>query len=203
MTMIKLSGNEHSVQLFSFNNTNTIKSAIRIHTMLSRRPHHRARRRIKYSSPSCSLSSSYLSETQCSPCALLNFLFLAPLILQQLSNHFTLPSVSATEQDLINLITRLNSDVIELRNEIESSISTRCDSIRGCYQSSYDECQSEYDTSSQTCPSVDELGYAIEECGAGIKCNGLFDSGVTTVRIPEQLAQGPNRNPTNPSVSFS
>ena len=108
-------------------------------------------------------------------------------------------AVVATRRDLINGIARLNSDVIELRNEIESSISNRCNSIRGCYKSSFDECQSEY-TTRQQCPSGEELGFAIPDCGSGIKCNGLYDYSVTTVRLPANLAIGPDKNPTNPNA---
>mmetsp|Transcript_1326 Transcript_1326/g.2174 ORF Transcript_1326/g.2174 Transcript_1326/m.2174 type:complete len:678 (+) Transcript_1326:203-2236(+) len=105
----------------------------------------------------------------------------------------------AGEEELEALIFRLNSDVIELRNEVESSIATRCDSIRGCLKSSYDECQSAY-TELQSCPSESELGIVFTVCGAGSRCNGLIDYSVSTVRIPENLAQGPDRNPTNPAV---
>ena len=105
----------------------------------------------------------------------------------------------AGEEELLALITRLNTDIIELRNEVESSITTRCDSIRGCRKSSYDECQSKY-TSLQSCPGKSQLGIVFSECGAGERCNGLIDYAVSTVRIPENLAQGPDRNPTNPAV---
>lgn len=105
----------------------------------------------------------------------------------------------AGDEELEALIYRLNSDVIELRNEVESSIANRCDSIRGCLRASYDECQSSY-TELQTCPSESELGIVFTVCGAGTRCNGLIDYSVSTVRIPENLAQGPNRNPTNPAV---
>lgn len=108
-------------------------------------------------------------------------------------------ATAGNETGLEALINRLNSDVIELRNEVESSILRRCDSIRGCLKSSYDECQSSY-TELQTCPSEKELGIVFTVCGAGSRCNGLIDYSVSTVRIPENLAQGPNRNPTNPAV---
>lgn len=107
--------------------------------------------------------------------------------------------VRAGEEELESLIMRLNSDVIELRNEVESSIETRCDSISGCWMSSYHECQSAY-TQLQTCPSESELGIVFAQCGAGIRCNGLIDFSVSTVRIPANLAKGPNQNPTNPNV---
>lgn len=109
--------------------------------------------------------------------------------------------VSASEDDLITLINRLNSDVIELRNEVESSIATRCETIAACYKSSYDECQSEMPAEQSTCPSVDKLGFAVSECGQGKSCNALFSYDLTTVRLPESVVSGPNRNPTNPGVS--
>ena len=110
-------------------------------------------------------------------------------------------SVTADEQALITLINRLNSDVIELRNQIETSYSNRCDAILGCPRANYDECQSEM-SSSQTCPGIAQLGYAVPECGKGELCNALFDYGSTTVRLPGHLVSGPNSNPTNPMVSF-
>ena len=110
-----------------------------------------------------------------------------------------IPVTTATRQDLVVGVNRLSSDVIALRNEIERSISNRCASIRGCYKSSYGECQSEY-TTQQTCPSIDEIGFAISDCGSGKRCNGLFDKSITTVRIPATLATGENGNPTNPEV---
>jgi len=65
--------------------------------------------------------------------------------------------VNAARQDLIAIIQRLNSDLLELRNEIEKSISKRCASIAACSKSSYDECQSEY-TESQMCPAFEKYG---------------------------------------------
>ena len=65
--------------------------------------------------------------------------------------------VHAAREDLIAIIERLNSDLLELRNEIEYSISNRCASIAGCAKSSYDECQSEY-TKSQQCPAFEKYG---------------------------------------------
>lgn len=109
------------------------------------------------------------------------------------------PTAYAGREELIQGISRLNSDVIELRNEIERSISNRCNSIRGCYMASYDECNSEY-TDRQICPSFQELGFAINGCGRGEKCNGLFDETITTVRLPASIATGPNGNPKNPEV---
>jgi len=108
-------------------------------------------------------------------------------------------TVKAELQELILGIQRLNSDVIALRNEVESSISRRCDSIEGCYKSSFDECRSEH-TSRQQCPSLELLGYAIPECGSGKNCNGLIDSTITTVRLPANLATGVNGNPANAEV---
>lgn len=65
--------------------------------------------------------------------------------------------VHAAREDLIAIIQRLNSDLLELRNEIEYSISNRCASIAGCSKSSYHECQSEY-TRGQTCPAFEKYG---------------------------------------------
>lgn len=106
---------------------------------------------------------------------------------------------TATLQDLLLGIARLNSDIIELRNEVEISISNRCNSIEGCYKSSYDECRSEY-TVDQQCPSLDELGYSIAVCGSGTSCNGLIDSSITTVRLPAYEATGVNGNPEKVEV---
>ena len=109
------------------------------------------------------------------------------------------PTAYAGREELIQGISRLNSDVIELRNEIERSISDRCNSIRGCYRASYDECNSEY-TAESTCPSFEELGFAVSDCGRGVNCNGLIDETITTVRLPSSIATGKNGNPTNPEV---
>lgn len=109
---------------------------------------------------------------------------------------------TSDEQALTTLIQRLNSDVIELRNEIEFAYANRCDTINGCSRNSYDECQSEL-SAAQTCPSFSELGYAVEECGRGETCNALFDYELTTVRLPANLARGPNKNPTDPVVSVA
>lgn len=109
---------------------------------------------------------------------------------------------NADEQALLTLINRLNSDVIELRNEVELHHSKRCDAILGCTQASYDECLSEL-SSGQSCPSKDQLGYAVDECGLGENCNGLFDFTSTTVRLPNGTVVDPNgdRTPKNPIVS--
>lgn len=111
-------------------------------------------------------------------------------------------TATANEQALLSLINRLNSDVIELRNEVELHYQNRCDAILGCTYASYDECLSEF-TSGQSCPTKDQLGYAVEECGAGVNCNGLFDYTSTTVRLPNVTVKDPDgdRNPKNPLVS--
>ncbi|KAL9181305.1 hypothetical protein ACHAXT_010110 [Thalassiosira profunda] len=115
---------------------------------------------------------------------------------------WTVHPAASTREQLINGINRLNSDVLELRDVLESSISNRCNSIRGCYRMSFDECQSEY-TERQVCPTLAESGYAVPDCGRGINCNGLFDYTITTVRMPASIANGKNGNPTNPEVTES
>mmetsp|Transcript_26950 Transcript_26950/g.55003 ORF Transcript_26950/g.55003 Transcript_26950/m.55003 type:complete len:696 (-) Transcript_26950:109-2196(-) len=123
-----------------------------------------------------------------------------PLIILYGAHFFRKLPVNADRDALVALIDRLDSDVLELRNTIESSIANRCESIRGCYRSSYDECRSSFNSGTQTCPSKEQLGYAIPECGQGLNCNGIFDYGATSVRLPGALANGPNGNPTNPFV---
>ena len=113
-----------------------------------------------------------------------------------------LVSTAADEQDLLTLIKRLNSDVIQLRNEVEYHYGRRCDAILGCTYASYDECLSEM-SAGQTCPSGAELGYAVEECGSGKNCNGLFDFTSTTVRLPNRTVVGEDRAPKDPLVSCS
>lgn len=114
---------------------------------------------------------------------------------------FVVEFAAADEQSLLSLITRLNSDVIELRNEVEVHYSNRCDTILGCTYANYDECLSEL-SSGQTCPSVEDLGYNIDECGSGKSCNGLFDFTQTTVRLPNGTVEGVGRVPKSPLVSF-
>lgn len=111
-------------------------------------------------------------------------------------------SSTADEQSLLTLIKRLNADVIELRNEVERHYQNRCDAILGCTFASFDECLSEF-TSGQSCPSKEQLGYSVEECGAGVNCNGLFDFTSTTIRLPNATVIDPagDRTPNNPSVS--
>ena len=133
--------------------------------------------------------------------------------MQQINNPFTmirlisylltasclLVSTVADEQALLSLIKRLNSDVIQLRNEVEYHYARRCDAILGCTYASYDECLSEM-SAGQTCPNEAELGYAVEECGSGINCNGLIDFTSTTVRLPNRTVEGDDRIPKNPLV---
>jgi len=111
-------------------------------------------------------------------------------------------SNAADEQALLTLINRLNTDAIELRNEIETNNLKRCDAIMGCTYANYDECLSEL-SSGKTCPSKVELGYNIDECGSGNSCNGLFDYTATTVRLPNSTVVGNERVPKSPEVRVS
>ena len=113
----------------------------------------------------------------------------------------TIEESNADLERLNEVFVRLNGDVIELRNELEQSIvgSRRCDSILTCEKTQYDECRSEY-TADQFCPSFQQLGFAIDECGSGKRCNGLIDDTITTVRLPAPLATGPHGNPNSPEV---
>lgn len=120
------------------------------------------------------------------------------LVLAAISTRST---TYADEQALLTLIERLNSDIIQLRNEVELQSRNRCDAILGCNHDSYDECLSEM-SAGQSCPSFEQLGYSIEECGSGNRCNGLFDPTISTVLLPNITVEGPNRIPKNPDVSL-
>ena len=113
-----------------------------------------------------------------------------------LSTSSTIVIVHAARKDLIAIIQRLNADLLELRNEIEHSISNRCASIAGCSKSSYDECQSEY-TTRQTCPAFEKYGASsslfvnIVNCCKDkighmnmLNCAWMYDSSHATIPSP-------------------
>uniref|UniRef100_A0A7S4NES1 VWFA domain-containing protein n=2 Tax=Odontella aurita TaxID=265563 RepID=A0A7S4NES1_9STRA len=112
---------------------------------------------------------------------------------------FARSSVGSTKQ-LEELFTKLESDVLDFRDKVEALYANRCDadSLDACKAASYDMCSSEYPF--QTCRADEQLTIPACAEGSAGKCGGLFDYTTSTVRIPKDLADGMNGNPTDKTV---
>lgn len=104
----------------------------------------------------------------------------------------------AGPDELSSLVNKVEDDVLELVAEIEQLYQQRCDAdgLQQCLRGNYDDCISEYPN--QVCPAT--LQMAVPACGQAGICSGLYDYTISSVRIPKALADGPDGNPTNPSV---
>lgn len=117
----------------------------------------------------------------------------------------SLPVADAASYDKENevkfVLQRMESDVRDLRDEMERVYSSRCDTatLTQCSRSNYNDCSSTFPN--QQCMKADEL--VISACGDGESCNALWDKTQTVVRIPASLAQAPKNNPTAPEVTES
>ena len=103
------------------------------------------------------------------------------------------------ENEVKNILQRIEKDTLKLRDEIEIAYSKRCsiETLSQCSQSSFNGCSSVFPN--QQCMEPNEL--VIEACaGGGGTCNALWDKTTSTVSIPSALAQGKNNNPLDPEL---
>jgi len=118
---------------------------------------------------------------------------LALLLLLNLSS-----SGLAGEAEFDALVEKMEQDVLELARKVEQLYQTRCDSntIEQCSQGNYDNCVSEYPN--PVCLGGDDRVTA--GCGDGIKCSELLDHTVSNIRLPEQVADAKENNPSDHKV---
>ena len=103
------------------------------------------------------------------------------------------------ERKFNTLIEKLESDLLEFKEQIEDIYATRCENFQSnaCYQGNYDECQTLYPN--QQCLSGEN--YILPQvCGDPTSCSSLVDFSVSNVRINSNLVSGENNNPTDPQV---
>ena len=122
-----------------------------------------------------------------------------PLIAVFTTTFVLLPTfIMAGTNDIVIIIAKLESDVVELARTVEGLYANRCTTaLNDCSQNNYDVCTSEFPNPS--CPRNDEL--IIDVCDSS--CAALFDFTTSSVDLPHDVANGDNGNPTDPQVRTS
>jgi len=102
------------------------------------------------------------------------------------------------EAKFSSLIEKVEADAIELAQKVEELYLRRCELalLADCANGNYDHCLSAYPD--ETCPGGDDLN--APECGDGITCSALYSFSVSSVVMPKEVANGENRNPTDPQA---
>jgi len=102
------------------------------------------------------------------------------------------------EVEFDRLVEKVEADAIELARTVEELYQSRCELalLADCVNGNYDHCLSSYPD--ETCPGGDSLN--LPDCGDGVTCSGLLSFSVSSVVLPKEVANGPNRNPTDPQV---
>ncbi|KAL7568061.1 hypothetical protein ACA910_020779 [Epithemia clementina (nom. ined.)] len=107
-----------------------------------------------------------------------------------------------------SVVTKLKADAQEFAAEVERLYANRCntETMVSCINANYGECQTK-PYPQEKC--LGEASYQIDACGSSqsASCGGLWDTSVSSVRIPAEYATGPGGNPTDPklveSICFS
>lgn len=122
--------------------------------------------------------------------------FLSILILSVLLACIQLTTGGETE--FLQLVSDVETDVLKMATEVERLYKQRCSDItlNDCYKNNYEECMSRFPN--QVCPSGEQLADTI--CGDGTICSRLWDYSISRVSLPQAVANGPHRNPTDPNV---
>ena len=97
-----------------------------------------------------------------------------------------------------DVIDKMEADTLELARKVEELYSNRCDAkhLSECAFANYDHCLSRYP--SETCPGGDDLN--VPACGDGVTCSALYSYAVSAVTLPLVVADGENKNPTDPQA---
>mmetsp|Transcript_15592 Transcript_15592/g.30897 ORF Transcript_15592/g.30897 Transcript_15592/m.30897 type:complete len:723 (+) Transcript_15592:115-2283(+) len=101
------------------------------------------------------------------------------------------------ENNFKNVLEKMESDVLALRDEIERVYQYRCNlsTLNSCGYSNYNDCTSSYPN--EACVSEDEF---VINCGEGMACKASWDITTSKVSIPEALATEAQGNPTDPEI---
>jgi len=102
------------------------------------------------------------------------------------------------EAEFLKLVSDVEADTLEMAREVELLYKQRCSDVtlNDCYKNNYEECMSRFPN--QECPAGEQLADTI--CGDGTECSRLWDYSISRVSLPQAVANGPNRNPTDPNV---
>ncbi|KAL3787479.1 hypothetical protein HJC23_001129 [Cyclotella cryptica] len=106
---------------------------------------------------------------------------------------------AASKIELESILSEMEVSVLAFRDHIERVYQSRCDpaALAECAKGNFDDCSSIYPHSQ--CMDVTRL--IDSACNNdGNNCNVLWDKNQTTVMIPDELADGPMGNPTDPRV---
>ena len=103
--------------------------------------------------------------------------------------------VMASSDNLDKIITKLESDIIELARTVEELYTNRCTTaLDDCFQNNYEVCSSEFPNPS--CPKNGKL--VIDACDGS--CAALFDFTTSSMDLPCDVTSGFKGNPTDPQV---
>ena len=109
-------------------------------------------------------------------------------------------SIHAGEEEYVQLVEQMESDVKELAQQVERLYQNRCNgtSLKACALGNYDDCASRF-------PNPVCLGNRsdlnIAQCGEnGVTCSSLWDYTISNVRLSNAIADSSNHNPSDPRV---
>ena len=107
--------------------------------------------------------------------------------------------VNAGEEAFLELVEKVEADVLELAAEVTDLYKDRCTTaLEDCSRNNFHECVSSFPD--QTCPGGEQLGD--KKCGDGVTCSRLWDYSISRVSLPDKVADGLHENPTDPEVSI-
>lgn len=104
-------------------------------------------------------------------------------------------AIADKENEVESILNRMVSDALLFRDEIIRAYRLRCETetLTECARNNYNDCSSTFPN--QQCMKKEEL--VVSACGDGESCNALWDKSVSTVSIPQALADGPRGNPSD------
>ena len=102
------------------------------------------------------------------------------LVATQYYTSFATAASIEKENEVKEILQKMEADVVSLRNEIERVYSKRCETktLVDCGENNFNDCSSTFP--GQVCLKEDEL--VISECGDGQTCNGECMPHQTTSR---------------------
>jgi hypothetical protein len=113
----------------------------------------------------------------------------------------TMAAATAEQERLLDqLISKMESDVVEFARQVEAAYEDRCTTaLSDCALKNYDGCVSDFPN--PTCHKSAELAVGACSASASDNCAALFDFTTSNIRLPTDTANGKDGNPTNPQVS--
>jgi von Willebrand factor type A domain len=96
------------------------------------------------------------------------------------------------------VVDKMERDVNEFAQQIESLYPQRCEALVSCAERNYHHCVSSLPSSSATCQGGQNLNIFV--CGNSSTCNSKYDYNESTIRLPTAYTTGTNSNPQDPSI---